>query len=552
PGPGSVPAAPAGVPAAPGNNSRGAGQAPAPARETAAPGADPAPPGTVVTGLDAVLARIALAVAPEDRDRYAAFVTECRRALAATRLHARVRPAVVARLAETYGPRPAEQWTGLARSLAYDTLAAFRDHPVHPTSRARSELTPAEQRGHAPEFHPEFPLRWAALPREAVTGDPARLPPWWPAPGDLGLPALDGSHLALPVHPLTAGRALPAALRAAGLDGRARLAERPWLAVRPTLSMRTVGVVGDPAVHLKLPLPTATLGLLNRRTVQPGTLVDGEVAQRLVAAVTDREPRFADAVLLADETTHLHAGSAVLAALVRRYPDGLADASVVPLAALLAPGPDGTPVADALADRYYGGDLTAFLDAYLALLFDFHATLFGYGIALESHQQNTSLVLDRPGGRTRLRLLLKDHDGPRVHAVRLAARIGGGPAADLCGFADRRILTGGDGPVADVFATITVHLCAAAPVLELAALGRAPRAVLLAQVRDRLGEAVERLAKEPGAAAAVLRARVLDADRLPVKAMVTAGTLFPKERTGAADINKYYVTGPNYLRPVRA
>ncbi|KPC73446.1 hypothetical protein ADL35_27570, partial [Streptomyces sp. NRRL WC-3753] len=49
--------------------------------------------------------------------------------------------------------------------------------------------------------------------------------------------------------------------------------------------------------------------------------------------------------------------------------------------------------------------------------------------------------------------------------------------------------------------------------------------------------------------AAVLRTRVLDADRLPVKAMVTAGSLLTKRRSGASDINKHYVTGPNYLTP---
>jgi hypothetical protein len=46
----------------------------------------------------------------------------------------------------------------------------------------------------------------------------------------------------------------------------------------------------------------------------------------------------------------------------------------------------------------------------------------------------------------------------------------------------------------------------------------------------------------------LLRARLLDADRLPGKAMVTAGTLVDKARTGARDINKFYGTsGPNYL-----
>ncbi|MEU7272952.1 IucA/IucC family protein [Streptomyces asiaticus] len=514
------------------------------------------PRRAVLTGLDAVLGRLRGAVPDEDRALYDVFVAECRQALDAMRLHTRVRPRVVAELGARYG----ERWGGMAGALAYDTLAAFRDHPVYPTSRGRSLFSEEQLRAHAPEFHPTFPLRWLVLPGEAVYGHPARLPDWWPAPGELGPGPSDG-RLALPVHPLTLGPPLENALRAAGLHGVARLAERPLLDVRPTLSMRTVAVADDladdPLVHLKLPLTTSTLGHRNRRSVKPGTLIDGEVAQRLVEAVIEREPRFGATVLLADEATHLHAGHELLATLVRRYPPGLENATIVPLAGLLAPAsdapaPDGTLVIDGLAERHYGGDVLALLDDYLTLLFDFHTTLFAYGIALESHQQNTSLVFEdgsaNGGAVPRLRLLIKDHDGPRVHAIRLAAMIGGGPAADLCGFDDRRILTSGDGPVTDVFTTITVHLCAAAPLFELARLGRAPLDTLLRRLRDRLTDAVDRVAvTRPGAAAALLRGRVLDADRLPVKAMVTAGTLFTKERSGAADINKHYVTGPNYL-----
>ena len=40
--------------------------------------------------------------------------------------------------------------------------------------------------------------------------------------------------------------------------------------------------------------------------------------------------------------------------------------------------------------------------------------------------------------------------------------------------------------------------------------------------------------------------------RTRVKAMVTAGTLQSKERSGAADVNKHYTTGPNYLRAAPA
>lgn len=562
--------------------------------------------GTRVTGVDGIMGVLRTAVPPEDRPGFDAFTGECHQALATARMQAAARATVIARLGPhagggAYGGNSGNSgnsgataggvrgtaagaydgdraWCGPGGALDYDTLAAYRDHPVYPTGRARIGLDEDQIRAYAPEFAPGFALRWLALPREAVTGDPAALPAWWPAPGDLGLPRLDGSHLALPVHPLTAGGPLAEALRARGLEDGARLADRAWLRVRPTLSMRTVAVTDDPYTHLKLPLATATLGRLNRRGMKPGTLVDGAVGQRLLETVVDRHPRFAETVLLADETTHLDAGHGLLATLVRRFPkgsggtaavcgsadglkgarslrglrgsSGLRGARVVPLAALAARMPDGSLVADDLARRFYGGDLLALLDAYLTLLLDWHTTLFAYGIALESHQQNTSLVLDEVAGRPRLRLLLKDNDGPRVNTVRLAAVLGG-DAADLCGFDDRRILVGGDAPVADVFATVTVHLCAGALAFELARLGRAPLPVLLGQLRARLTEAVDRLEAAPGAAAAVLRHRVLDADRLPVKAMVTAGSLLSKRRSGASDINKFYVTGPNYLAPGR-
>ncbi|GHF40766.1 hypothetical protein GCM10010218_22720 [Streptomyces mashuensis] len=506
-------------------------------------------PGGPVRGLLPVLDRLRAAAPPEDRAGHDAFVTECREALATARLHDRARTAVTARLAATYGPSAAT-WTGPRAALAHDTLAAFRDHPLYPTGRARAGLTEEQLRKHAPEFHPTFALRWLALPREAVTGTTTGLPPWWPSPAALGLDGLDGTHLALPVHPLTAGDGrLGEALRSTGLLPSAVLAARPRLEVVPTLSMRTVAVAADPAVHLKLPLATATLGRRNRRTIKPGTLEDGAAVQRLLETVLAREPRFAGRVLLADEQTHLGAGHELLAALVRRLPGGLHGAHVVTVAALPARAPDGRTVADALADRYYGGSLDAFLDAYFTLLLDWHVTLFSYGVALESHQQNTSVVLDEAGGRTRLRLLLKDNDGPRVHGGRLADRLGGDTAAALSGFDDRRILAGGDGPVADVFTTITVHLCAAALALGLARPGPGGPEHRLRQLRDRLTEAVGRLPADTGKdAAAVLRTRVLDAPRLPVKAMVTAGTLLGKERSGAADINKHYVHGPNYLR----
>lgn len=485
--------------------------------------------GDELASYESALGALRALAEPVDRDGFDAFAEECRQTLETMRLHAATRTEVAERLTARHGGDPA-RWTGLAGGLAFETLAARLDHPVYPTARGRSGLTEEQLRAYAPEFHPRFALRWLAVPREAVTLT-GTLPEFWPTPAALGLPEVQGTHVALPVHPLTVGGPLDDALRATGLADSAVLAERAYLEVVPTLSMRTVATAADPSVHLKLPLATATLGLRNKRSIKPGTLVDGAAGQRLLEAAAGREPRFRAMILHADETTYAHAGHELLAVLCRRYPTALDSAVVVPMAALLARAPDGRPVVDHLADRFYGGDPLALLDACLTLLFDWQTTLFGQGIALESHQQNVSLVL-RPNS---LRLLFKDNDGPRINTRRLDPVLPG-----PWGFDDARTFGTEDGPVADLFATITVHLCAGAYAFGLAR----HREALLGLIRARLTEAVDRLGGDAGA---VLRARVLEAPRLPVKAMVTAGTLLSKERSGAADINKHYTTGPNYL-----
>jgi siderophore synthetase component len=339
------------------------------------------------------------------------------------------------------------------------------------------------------------------------------------------------------VHPLTARR-LAAVIADAGLTDQAVRAPRRRVRVTPTLSMRTVAVHGHPDVHLKVPLPTSTLGLRNRRSLVPRTLADAALVQRVLQAVLAREPHLR--VLLADEGTYGHAHHEYLAYVVRRFPARLADARVVPVAALLAPAPSGRLVVEELADEHAGGDPIALFDAYLRVLFDAHVTLLvRHGVALEAHQQNLSLVLRRDGSPPGL--LLKDYDGTLVHPEWPGS---GAPRPEL---ADVRMLTDDPGALVDVFVTITLHLCAAAPAFGLAKSGLAPLPELLALVRRRLEASVAAHSGSPGAD--LLRARVLEADRLPGKSMVIAGTLVDKARSGARDVNKHYgANGPNYLR----
>ncbi|ETK31264.1 IucA/IucC family protein [Microbispora sp. ATCC PTA-5024] len=491
-----------------------------PLEEGPVPGEPPAG-GSARTGplgLEEVLRTLEAVADPADAAGVSAFAAECREALAAAALHAAHRDAVAARLLREDGPRA----RGGASGVFYESLAAGLDHPIYPTGRCRLGISGDDLLAHAPEFGPRFDLAWAAVPRERVTPSEPRLPEWWPQPGDVGLcPRLAATHVLFPVHPLT----VPV------VDGLpwAEAAPKPYLTVRPTLSMRTVEV--DERTHLKLPLPTSTLGLRNRRSIKPGTLRDGALAEQLLREILRREP--GARVVLAGEQEYGHAGHEYLGWLVRRLPEG----ENVPVAALLArfPSPPGrrTTVLEHLAGRVHGGDVTALLRDYLGVLMRWNVTLFvEYGVALEAHQQNLSLLLgDGPP-----RLVVKDGDGLLASPDRL--RRAGLAVPD---FADERMLTDDPYALADVFVTITLHLAAMA-VAHGAVPGAAP-----GLVREALTAALEPYGDDP--AARLLRARTLDAARLVGKSMLVAGTLVGKERTGARDVNKFYgTTGPNYLR----
>ncbi len=515
--------------------------------------------------LEEVLSALREISAPADAAGVESFVTECREALRALDLHDLHREEVLARLDATVAAvRPAAR-PGLTRTpdqgqesghtaengigpaagggseratgasgratgggsgrdgMWYETLAAFVDHPVYPTARCRIGLSDEDLTAYAPEFAPSFELRWAAVPRERLTG--AELPgaPGFPA---VGLAAeLAETHVLFPVHPLT----VPAVEEIPGTV----VAPLARLEVRPTLSMRTVEIA--PGTHLKLPLTTSTLGLRNRRSLKPDTLADGARAELLLRAMPDPE------VLLADEQTYGHAGHEYLGWLLRRHPAGV----VVPVAALTAPLPGGGLVVEELAGRWSGGDVARLLGRYLRVLFRFHVRLFvRYGTALEAHQQNLSLVFgggeatgDGATGEGVVRLLVKDNDGLLTSPDRL--RDAGLAVPDL---ADARMFTDDPHALADVFVTITLHLAAAAVTF-----GALPPPTAFELVRGTLAEALDAYGEDP--MARLLRARTLDAARLVGKSMITAGTLVDKARTGARDVNKFYGTsGPNYLR----
>ncbi|MDT4843118.1 Ferric iron reductase FhuF-like transporter [compost metagenome] len=374
-------------------------------------------------------------------------------------------------------------------------------------------------------------------------------PAHWPSFGELGLDeGLVASHVLLPVHPLTWPM-----LEQYGLPAGSIKAPSSALLVEPTLSVRTLACVEHPHCHIKLPLLVSTLGARNLRLIKPSTLYDGHWFQTTLQALAARDPALGRRYLHVDEQHGGHCGEHKhLAYIVRRYPAELAEATLVPVAALASPLPDGRLFVEALVERFHTGDLRAWLSDYLDLLLQVHLRLWlRYGIALEANQQNAVLILQ--SGQP-MRLLMKDNDAARLWPERFAQAcpdLASLPAA----LRDERIRVADSPPLAEMFCTITLQLNMVAPLEAIADAGLAPREALYATLRQRLVACIEQLERE-GLDCLDARRFLLDSPTLPVKYLLSAGSLFSKAQSGAQDINKFYgYSAANFLleaRPCRA
>ncbi|NKJ22411.1 IucA/IucC family siderophore biosynthesis protein [Dyella sp. SG609] len=486
-------------------------------------------------GADAWLALLAEGLDEETRQLHRDYAAEAR---CAAEHRALSRQAYTERTDALAGALDAAGWD--ERALRCDQVASYRDHPFYPTARAKSGFGETDMRAYAPEFDPSFDLRWLAVPRDALkltTPQPA----FWPRMRDVGLDeTLAATHALLPVHPLTwprldEGDAFP-------LPPDTHRAPLAWLPVRPTLSVRTVMPVNHPGSHLKLPLLMRTLGALNLRLIKPSTLYDGHWFAQALTAIEAGDDALRNRYVHVDEAHGGHVDEARhLAYLVRRYPP-LPEATLVPAAALSSTMPDGRPFAAHLADRFHQGDLLAWWQSYVSLLSEVHLRLWlAYGVALEANQQNTVLIY-APGQAPRL--LMKDNDSARVLLPRLRARLPG--IESLGALRDPRIPVDDDAALARMFCTIILQLDLLAVLEGVAEWQPAWRGPMYAVLRRTLRATLVELQRQ--GIDTQPAERLLQAPWLPVKYLLSAGSLLSKRITGASDINKFYGdSGPNFM-----
>ncbi|WP_116475601.1 IucA/IucC family protein [Zobellella maritima] len=426
-----------------------------------------------------------------------------------------------------------------ARLLHADQLASFLDHPYYPTARAKFGFSPEQLRAYAPEFAPVFELHWLALPagRVTLTGP---LPDWWPGFAQVGLSAsLAHSHVLLPVHPLTWQQLGP-------LPADALPAPKTCLPVVPTLSVRTLALKDRPGDHLKVPLAMATLGQKNIRLIKPSTLYDGHWFARCLTTLEHHDARLQGHYRHVDESVAGHLGDDKLHAfLLRRYPEPKAGETLVPVAALCSPLPDGRPYIAALLEQQGGPGLEHWWQEYCALMARVHLRLWlKYGIALESNQQNAvlSLVPGHP-----LSLVMKDNDAARLWPPRFSQACPG-LAGSLDELRDARILVDDELALAQMFTTITLQLDLAAVLEGLAEQGCLDREWGYRVLRLSLRGELDALQLE-GLDTRLAEELLFGAERQYVKYLLQSGSLLSKQHSGAADINKFYgLSGPNFLR----
>ncbi|MEU5418187.1 IucA/IucC family protein [Streptomyces sp. NPDC020799] len=312
----------------------------------------------------------------------------------------------------------------------YAEQSLLLGHPLHPAPKSREGLTEAESRVYSPETRGSFPLHWLAVHRSLLASESAwtergraidavTLAARLAGPG-LSLPP---DTMALPVHPWQArelrGRPAVTALLESGLLHDLGAHGEPWF---PTSSVRTLHRPGAPAMlKLSLDLPITNSRRENlrkelRRGVEVHRLLRSGLAERWRATCSGglgfdivRDPAWL--AVDAPDGTPLKG----LDAVVRHNPFGPGDDAAC-LAGIVSPRPwpatDGHPGRPRMSSRLAAlvarlahrtgrpaGAVSAewflrYLEAVVrpVLWLDGEA-----GIALEAHQQNTLVLLDRQG-----------------------------------------------------------------------------------------------------------------------------------------------------------
>ena len=359
---------------------------------------------------------------------------------------------------------------------------ATEGHPLHPAAKIRRGMTPAESLLYAPEFTAEIDVHFVAVETshalEVQRGETLterlydRFPDLAPAasraiPDDRSL----GEFVVIPVHPWQYHRVVPDRYAAQIADGLVVPISTYTTPATPLLNLRTVVPYAnhssadrqptDPHPHLKLAVDVQLTNVV--RTVSPQAVSNGPHVSTVLESIFERESFDRLGYLSEVAATCYYPpggphtdGEAYddvrnLAGLARQnpydHPMVPDDAIPITVGSLLATSPvTDRPIVCAVIDRFAESRgmstestaAEAFFTAYVDVVVPGQLQLMcTYGIALETHPQNTIVVV-RDGEP--VATIVRDLGGIRVLNDRLSAHglcVEAYPDSDLEAESDR-------------------------------------------------------------------------------------------------------------------
>lgn len=428
----------------------------------------------------------------------------------------------------------------------YDYLASYADHPLYPTARAKVGFGHKDLVKYAPEYANIFQLHWIAVEKSSCQFIGIR-PKIWPNATDLKFdPIIIKEFAFIPVHPFAKNHVINILL---SQNIKHIVSDETYLDVLATLSVRTVSVVSDPSIHIKLPLNIRTLSTKNIRTIKSSTINDGSLIQGLLKKIVDADAKLKKQLTLSDESCGGHVNHLrEVAYIVRQYPGNLVQNKkiiLIPVAALSARENSSTVINNLVKD-YFDSDLYVFLSQYIDLMLSVHLKLIlHYGVALEANQQNSLIVLNIQ--TKELTLLLKDNDAPRINTSLLYRHF---PSSQhiLKNLQDQRIIDNDEESLYKMFNTIIWQLNIACVLENLISDGKVLRKKVYHLVAQRLEICLKSLNLNESINAKIIN-YLANSHTLNIKYLYTAGTFLPKKYTSEGDINKFYGNNaPNFFK----
>lgn len=345
-------------------------------------------------------------------------------------------------LRKTSSPREA--------AVLLDQWGALEGHPFYPTWKSKPDLSPEEVARFSPEFNARVPVRIGALRADMAYQE--RMPqvadyrewfaerfpaPWMEWKAGLHARGLETKDwLPLPIHAWHLEHYVKREYAAEIAEG-ILIPDGPDIETLPTMSFRTMAPAADGAATF-IKLPVALWLTSEQRSLQAKSIHMGPRISTLIKRILEAENGFGGTLDIFPEEVAFHYRHALrqedrpgrhLSVAYRdcreafERTDGLLPVTV---AALFTASPaDGRPLVTELIEQGLGKASAAQVERWFrqyarTVIHPVAGIYLLYGIGLEAHQQNTTVLFDA-GGEARS-LLIRDFGDGRTYAPLLTAR----------------------------------------------------------------------------------------------------------------------------------